>query len=366
MSNILTNNSHSETRLSDTLPLLSSHLWRTPQQVISCSMASPWADEESAFLHNKNNRKMRKADTTASVDLYEVVTNRIIERLESGELSWRKTWSSYGLARNYQSKKIYKGINMLIMNFFVSHEIPYYLSFKQAQELGGNVKKGAKSERVYYFNVTFKNENDQKITPEEANRLHLAGQKVKVIRFLKYYSVFNVADIEGIDFKFEEMKLSPNEKIERCDGIINNYPNAPQYVEKDKGRAYYDPTEDYINMPPIEQFESAEAYYATLFHEAIHSTGHAKRLAREEVVTPNKFGSIPYSHEELVAELGASFLCAITQIDREPIVENAAAYIQGWLKKLKDDKQFVFKAAAEAQKAVDYIIGSAFDEAGEE
>lgn len=359
MSNILIETSHTETRLSDTLPLLSSHPLRVPQQVFSM----PMADEESSISSQKNHTKMRKAETAEAVDLYQIVTNRIIERLENGELSWRKTWSSYGLARNYISKKPYKGINMLIMNFFVAHEIPYYLSFKQAQELGGNVKKGAKSERVYYFNMIFKNGNDDKISPEEAARLERAGQPVKVIKFLKYYSVFNVADIEGIEFKFEEVKLQPHERIERCEQIIGNYPNAPKYVEtaKENGAAY-SPSLDCITMPSIERFDSAEDYYATRFHESIHSTGHPKRLSREGVANFDKFGSERYSLEELVAELGASFLCAMTQIDRETVIENAAAYIQGWLKKLKDDKQFIFKAAAEAQKAVDFIIGNAFDE----
>jgi len=113
-------------------------------------------------------------------------------------------------------------------------------------------------------------------------------------------------------------------------------------------------------MPPIEQHDSAEFYYSTFFHELIHSTGHAKRLAREEITTPNRFGSIPYSKEELVAELGASFLRTIAAIDSDPIFQNSSSYIQGWLSKLKDDKQLIFKASAEAQKAVDYIIGDSF------
>ena len=184
---------------------------------------------------------------------------------------------------------------------------------------------------------------------------------------MKYYNVFNVADIEGIEFKIDEVKLKPNEKLERCEGVINNYPNSPKCVFEDVKSAYYSPLADFINMPPIEYHDDSEAYYATFFHELIHSTGHAKRLGREEVINPNKFGSTPYSEEELVAELGASFLCGVTGIDRELIIENAAAYIQGWLGKLKGDKQFIFKAAAEAQKAVDFIIGNSFDdiEAGE-
>jgi antirestriction protein ArdC len=359
----ITKVSHSEVSPSATDQGLSSHSLRIPDPVFSCSTASPDAGEESTFLHKKNSKMRKTTSHTTSPDMYEVVTNRIIERLEQGELTWRKTWSGYGLARNYVSGKEYRGINMLLMNLFSPHTIPCYLTFKQAQDLGGHVKKGAKAQQVFYFNVLFKDANDQTISPEMAATL---GDGVKVMKFLKYYNVFNVEDIEGVEFKIDDLRLLPHEKIERCEQVINGYPSPPQYLLKDRGRAYYSPMEDSINMPPIEHHDSAEFYYATFFHELIHSTGHARRLAREEVVTPDRFGSTAYSQEELVAELGASFLCGLTGIDREPVIENAAAYIQGWLKKLRDDKQFIFKAAAAAQKAVDYIVGNAFEEAGEE
>lgn len=357
-----TKNSHAKVPLSATDQVLSSLSARTPDQVFSCSTASPGAGEESAFLHKINSKMRKEKSHTASPDMYEAVTNRIIERLEQGELTWRKTWSSYGLARNYVSGKAYRGINMLLMNFFSPHSIPYYLTFKQAQDLGGNIKKGAKAQQVFYFNVLFKDANDKTVTKEVAAIL---GDEVKVMKFLKYYNVFNVEDIEGVEFKIDDLQLLPNEKIARCEQVWNAYPSPPQYVEKDRSGAYYHPNEDFINMPPIEQFVSAEAYYATLFHESIHSTGHPHRLNREGVAQFDRFASERYSLEELIAELGSSFLCGLTGIDREPVVENTAAYIQGWLKKLKDDKQFIFKAAAEAQKAVDYIVSDMFEE-GEE
>ena len=297
----------------------------------------------------------KAAKKSTSKDMYQVVTNRIIEQLEKGVAPWRKTWSSYGLAKNYASGKAYKGINMLLMNFFSPHSIPYYLTFNQAKELGGHVKKGAKAQQVIYFNVIFKDANGNKISRTEAEK----KDKVKVMKFLKYYNVFNIEDIEGIDFEFDEIRLLPNEKIERCEQIVNGYSSAPKYVEEDKGRAFYSPSKDIVNMPPIEQHDSAEFYYSTFFHELVHSTGHAKRLAREEVVTPNSFGSIPYSREELVAELGASFLCNTAAIDNELVFQNSTSYINGWLAKLKNDNQLIFKASAEAQKAVDYILGNA-------
>jgi len=351
----VTKNSHTVHSESIKLSMLSSQSLRKPNTVLPCSMASPSADEESVSLHKKTNQTMRKAAKKARPDMYQEVTNRIVNQLEKGVLPWRKTWSSYGLARNYVSGKTYKGINMLLMNFFSPHSIPYYLTFNQAKELGGKVKKGAKSLQVIYYNMIFKDGNGNKISREEADKM---GKDATVMKFLKYYNVFNVDDVEGIDFTFEELQLLPNERIERCDKIVKGYPSPPSYVEKDKGRAYYHPTEDFVNMPPIEQHDSAAFYYTTFFHELVHSTGHANRLAREEVTNPIRFGSVPYSEEELVAELGASFLCHVAGIDNDALIENSASYIHGWLKKLKDDKQLIFKAAAAAQKAVDYITVS--------
>lgn len=293
-----------------------------------------------------------------SKDMYAIITKRIISELEKGNIIWRKTWNSYGIAKNYVTGKPYKGINFLMMNFFSSHSVPYYMSFKQAKDLGGNIKKGAKSEQVIYFSTYFKDGDNNPISIEQASTRKQAGEKVKVLKFLKYYNVFNVADIEGIDFDFEEVKLKPHEKIEKCEAILANYANAPRYEFKDLNSAFYSPTFDYINMPPIEQHDTSEDYYCTFFHELIHSTGHAKRLCRTEIVEHNTFGSQPYSIEELTAELGAAFLCHLAQIENNGLIENAAAYIKGWLKQLRNDNQFIFKAAAEAQKAVDYIYPS--------
>lgn len=300
----------------------------------------------------------KSAAKTGKADLYQAVTDRVIEQLEKGVLPWHKTWSSFGLARNYVSGKPYKGINMFMMNFFMDHEIPYYLTFKQAKELGGKVRKGAKAEKVIYFNMIFKDKDGNKLSPDVARN----REGVKVMKFLKYFSVFNVADVEGIDFTFDELELQPNERINRCERIVQGYPSPPTYQEKDRGRAYYHPVEDFVNMPPIEQHKSAEFYYSVWFHELIHSTGHASRIGRKGIVEPTGFGSELYSEEELVAELGASFLSNIAGIDAEPVFQNSASYIQGWLSKLKDDKQLVFKAAAEAQKAVDLILGDNADD----
>lgn len=292
---------------------------------------------------------------TATRDLYREVTNKIIAMIEQGVAPWRRTWSTYGLARNYATGHIYTGINLILMNN-TAHPVPYFLTFNQVKEQNGQIRKGAKAEMVIYFNVYYKDNQDRTLSKDEAHNRSNNGEEIQVLKFIKYYNVFNIADIEGIKFKIPEIELQPNEKIERCESIIEQMPNRPELRSIDGNRAFYSPALDFVNMPAIEQFETAEDYYATYFHELTHSTGHASRLGREEVTNPQAFGSKPYSREELVAEMGASFLCSSVQIDYDNIIENNASYLAGWLKVLKEDSKFIFKAAAEAQKAADYIL----------
>ncbi len=211
---------------------------------------------------------------------------------------------------------------------------------------------------VFYFNVFYKDANNKTISEEQAKTLKAAGQDFKKLSTLRYFHVFNVADIEGIEFRIPEVELKENEQIEKCESIIEQMPNRPEIRFVNANEAYYNSIEDYINMPDIKQFTTSAEYYTTLFHEAIHSTGHKERLSRKGITEPNKFGSIPYSQEELVAEMGAAFLSAEAGINYGEIVENNAAYLQGWLNKLKEDKRFIFRTAAKAQQAARYILGS--------
>ena len=289
-------------------------------------------------------------------DLYQEVTDRIIAMLEKGTVPWRRTWNRYGLARNGATGHIYTGINMLLMNM-APYPIPYFLTFKQVKEKGGKIRKGAKADSVFYYNVYFKDSDGNKISKEAARSLRASDKKVEVLSFLKYYNVFNIADIEGIEFEFPEVELKDNERIEKCEAIVSDMPDSPAFNFIDADRAFYSPAKDMVNMPNIRQFGTSEEHYATLFHELVHSTGHEKRLARSGITEPNKFGSKGYGEEELIAEMGASFLCGHAGIDREEITGNSAAYLQGWLDVLKKDKKLVFKSAAEAQKAVDFVLG---------
>lgn len=237
------------------------------------------------------------------------------------------------------------------------HPIPYFMSFQQVKDKGGKIRKGAKAEMVYFFKPLFKDKDEQFVKLEQAKALKGMGEEVHVIPMLKYYNVFNIEDVEGIKIEIPEVEIKPHEKIKRCEAVIKRMKNAPRFVFEDANRAYYSPMSDKLNMPAIGQFETPEDYYTTLFHELTHSTGHKTRLNREGITKLNPFGSAEYSKEELIAEMGASFLSAHVGINLQELTENSAAYLQGWLSVLKADKKLIFKAASEAQKAVDYILG---------
>ncbi|MCC6816183.1 MAG: DUF1738 domain-containing protein [Saprospiraceae bacterium] len=299
-----------------------------------------------------------KVQKSTNTTLYEDVTLKIIALIEKGITPWRQTWSTYGLARNYVSGRLYSGINYLLLNN-TKHSIPYFLTFSQIKALGGIIKAGSESEMVIYFKVYYKDSDDRTLTKDQAMTEIRKGKEIKILRFIRHYNVFNISDIEKveIDFnKFNEIKLTNNEKIERCEEIINNMTLSPVLKQIDANRAYYDSNNDFINLPVMERFVSSEHYYATYFHELIHSTGHSSRLARPEVMDFAEFGTISYSKEELIAEMGATFLCSLVQIDSNMIFQNSASYLSGWLKVLKEDPKFIFKVSAEAQKAVDYVL----------
>ncbi|MCB0651500.1 MAG: DUF1738 domain-containing protein [Saprospiraceae bacterium] len=292
---------------------------------------------------------------TTKIDLYETVTNKMIALLEKGVAPWRSPWSKYGLARNYATGHVYSGINAFLMNL-TEHPIPYFMSFKQIKAKSGKIKKGAKSEMVFFYKTYYKDEQGQTISPDQYSALCEMGGEPQRISFLKYYPVFNIQDVEGIEIEIPEVELKEHERIERCEAVKNNMPNPPEFVFQDANRAYYAPMSDKLNMPDIAQFDTPEEYYSTLFHELTHSTGHASRLARKGITELTTSDRKQYSKEELIAEMGASFLAAHTGINTDDLTENSAAYLEGWLKILKSDKKLIFKAAAKAQKAVDYIL----------
>jgi antirestriction protein ArdC len=285
---------------------------------------------------------------TKSIDVYALVTNRIIELLEAGTVPWRKPWTDKGLPMNAISKRPYQGINMMLLNSCdFSHNL--FLTWNQIKEVGGSVLKGEKGIFVVFTKVTEK-EVEKSGTMEKEKKY-----------MLRYYKVFNIGQCKDIPPEF--MPKEDNGAIEplmECHSIVGGMKNPPKIVHK-KSDAFYVPSEDYINMPKLKSFKSGEDYYGVLFHELIHSTGHQSRLARKEVCENPSFGSEPYSHEELVAEIGSCYLKSYSGL---PITDmsNSAAYVKGWLDVFKGDKRILIKAASHSQKAVEYILNPAVEE----
>lgn len=293
-------------------------------------------------------------------NVYQMVTDRIVAQLEQGLIPWHKPWTGVGLedggAVNYVSRKPYSMLNQMLLG-----REGEYLTFKQIKERGGSIKKGAKAGVVVFFTTTTYTKREE--VQEDGSTETVNVVKEHLMPVLKYYNVFHIDDCEGIEskIKVEEdagPKISP---IESAEKVLNGY------VEREKelqfrnniptDRAYYSPTLDLISVPMLSQYEIAEEYYSTTFHEAIHSTMPENRCNRKSEQKLAAFGSEDYSREELVAEIGSAMLCNNVGIDCEKAFKNSVAYIQGWLKKLKNDNRMIVWAASRAEKAAKYILG---------
>ncbi len=285
----------------------------------------------------------------SSPDVYTLLTEKVIALIEKGTLPWVQPWQSVhqagAVSRPLRANgEPYQGINVLMLWIAAmekGYSAPYWMTYKQAQELGGQVKKGEKSTTVVYANSYTKTEEND------------AGEEVeRRVPFLKTYSVFNVEQIEGLPERFH----APAEPIaiEHDRNLVAEgfFAGTGASIQHGGNSAYYLLDRDHIQMPPFERFRDAEAYYATLAHETTHWTRHPSRLDRD--FGRKRFGDEGYAMEELVAELGAAFLCADLGLIPEPR-EETAAYIQSWLKVLKNDKHAIFTAAGHAQKAADYL-----------
>jgi len=277
--------------------------------------------------------------------VYEIVTEKIIKQLESGVAPWRKPWTCQTPA-NLLTQKEYRGLNVFTL---ASQGFPsrFWLTFNQATKLGGRIRKGEKSSPVIFWNIGDERETTTQDGTKETSRPFL----------LRYYSVFNLSQAEGIDIPGSLLRdVRSNNPIETCEQIVTSMPNPPAFEQSDK--AWYSPSNDVVGMPARGLFHSSEEYYATEFHELAHSTGHAKRLHRENFDNPVSFGSESYSKEELIAEMTAAMLCGIAGIEQR-ILENSAAYLKRWIAQLKSDSRLLVSAASHAQKAADFIQGKA-------
>jgi antirestriction protein ArdC len=287
---------------------------------------------------------MTNLQKSSPIDVYAIVTNRIIENLEKGIIPWQQPWADAGLPKNLITGKNYRGINVWLL---ASLHYPrnYFLTFKQVQDLGALVKKGEKSQEVIFW----------KWLEKEVKGKDAETEKTKRVPMLRYYRVFNIDQCEGIP----KEKVPPiierkNDPIESCEKIITEMPKRPE-IRHNEQQAYYNKVSDFVNMPKMETFENSEGYYGTLFHELVHSTGHTDRLNRREIIQNKGFRTENYAVEELTAEMGASYLKSYAGIPIEQL-KNNIAYIQNWLERLRNDKRFIVHASAQAQKATDFIL----------
>lgn len=282
-----------------------------------------------------------------SKSVYEMVTDRIIEQLESGVIPWEKPWSGVRSgAYNRISKRSYSLLNQMLLK-----NEGEYATFKQWSELGGKIKKGEKSEIVVFW----------KILPIEETQED--GTKViKQVPLLKYINVFHISQVEGVE-PLQKEKLNDIEPIEQAESILQDYWTREHItVEHIKGdKAFYSPMRDLIQLPLFEQFKDANEYYSTAFHESVHSTMKESRCNRAEERKDKlvAFGSEEYSKEELVAELGSASIMNMLGIETKKSFRNSSAYIQSWLRVLKNDVKFIVSASSKAEKAVNYILNIA-------
>lgn len=282
--------------------------------------------------------------TSKSKDtVYEMVTERVVEMLQAGVAPWSKPWTGGSAPRNIEGRR-YRGINvfLLAMN---EYESPFWLTFKQAKERGGSVKKGEKSTLIVFWQM-------RKVTDKDAAP---GEDKTKVIPLLRYFRVFNLEQTEGVRLpkavaEYNAAREAHETRVE-AEEILAGYVGGPVVHETGDEAVYY-PSLDTIHVPPRGTFRTPDEFYTTVFHELGHSTGHPSRLDRKQ---GDRFGSHDYGREELVAEMTAAYLAAESGI--ESTVDNSAAYLAAWIKTIKQDVRAVVVAAGAAQRAADLILG---------
>lgn len=327
-------------------------------------------------MKNSNSKKKRKSYKEKREELLNEITNSFIEKLEAAKqgdtkLPWRKPWSNrWGiLPQNLIYKNPYKGINLLLLMDELS---PFFLTFYQIKTLNekeeNNIKigKGTKTRKLIAYNVTYKL-GKQKVIRTDGVYYFKNGNRVpnpddiESMAFIDQKRVHSTEDLEGIAHllpKVSEAQKAKfiNERMPKCEQFVKEAQQRKRLPQIVKGSAaYYQMAIHQITMPDFKYFDSADAYYSTLFHEGIHSTG---KLHERDMT--GKFGSFNYAREELVAELGASMICALFGIDNDSLIENQTAYIQSWLSKLRKEPTFLLKSANAASKAANYLIHDFF------
>lgn len=290
--------------------------------------------------------------TCTRPDVYATITNKIVARMEQGEQPWFRPWNAQHAAGSVTrplryNGESYHGVNVLMLWLTAEergYHCPLWLTFNQAKDLGGFVRKGEKGTPVVYASTFNKKEVDTDTGEESEEK----------IPFLKSYSVFNALQIDGLPKHYYAMKEQPKNLAERLADVEAFVAQTKAEIRHGGNQACYVPTSDYVQMPPYECFRDRESFYAVLSHELTHWTGNQKRIDRD--LSKSRFGSEGYAVEELIAELGSAFLCSDLGITVEPRADHAG-YLQNWIKVLKDDKKAIFTAAAQAEKAIAFLHG---------
>lgn len=277
------------------------------------------------------------------MNIYEAVTNRILDQLKAGVLPWRKTWKT-GLPKSLGSGREYRGINILVLGC-AAYTSRYWLTFREAQRHGGHVRKGERATPVIYWKWR---------TPEELQRLEEAGKENPAPCVPFGSAVFNLEQVEDVTRPDDDLP-GHQDRLQVADAMLDVMPDKPEIVHTLTSQPGYSLRLDRVTMPHLSQFENADEYYGTLFHELTHSTGAAKRLDRFGTVEGDRFER--YSFEELVAEFGAAFLCGFAGIENRSTEALQASYIEGWARVFQQDSRILVRAASAAQRAADYIRG---------
>lgn len=342
-----------------------------PNSIINCLDCEESQDDENGL--NKG---------VSTNDIYQMITDKMIQLIKDANSGdWKQSWNGkfygkgYMIPYNFESKKRYRGVNVfLLTDGFGLLENPFFLTFKQIENLKGTLKKGSKGRPVVYFTKLYKVEDRKRDidfgTYDKAKAIDFAlsngidENKITYLPILKYYNLFNGADIEGIDFDLDNFKIGyididlPADEENRlpiAEAIITNYPKPQPKLKFGGNDAVYKPGFDLVQMPYLTDFDTVQDYYRTLFHEFSHSTGNYNRLNRD---FSGKFGSKKYAFEELVAEWGAVFLSAEAGIIWYSN-KNHASYIKGWnsvLTQLKEDNKFIMRACTKAQELCDFVL----------
>lgn len=280
---------------------------------------------------------------------YQAVTDSIVERLNAGVIPWRQSWVT-GIPCSMRSGKEYRGINCLILGCR-EHLSKYWITYREAERLGGYVRKGEKGTPIIFWHWRSK---------EEQERLILEGKATNPAPCTPFlYRVFNYDQTEGVTLQTNDLGIEKKAPLAAAEEIVFQIGNRPMINHGISRTPSYCPQVDVVQMPHLSQFESAEQYYSTLFHELVHSTGHSSRLDRELVPAKSDTWEL-YCYEELVAEIGAAILCGVAGISDERIIEDQAAYIAHWKEYITTDSKGFIKACCEAQRAVDFIRGLDF------